>query len=449
MTGTKKRRGRKPSFVLYNGQAIEGLYVTYNADKSVRNYYYLDKNNKQISCTSDLKEAVRRYSKYQNKVNYVKVFGEPKALDLNNLKEGFSRKTEFEVIIDKGEATIQTIDLYPKHLIVQRFVELLKEDPYGIAKLSGIPELADIENIDPLPKSVTLSEIRDDYNKRTDIERKTVRDELRYFKVFCDVVGRATLREITFDDVRKYADYIHQVAKTSSTVKNKYEWIRANFGGVKNIIKNAMARYEYKTDFKKLKDNFDLLKNVKKRVIKPKIVSVEQFKELYENSLKPKKYFARCILLLGLNSACRYSELSHLKKEDIDFEKSELSFPRHKTGIIQSSVLWTETIEAIKEYIKEKPNNTDYIFITKNGNQYKRDDLEAYFTSIRGNKSSKVTQDLLKKTFETVATNCGIGLNCINIVMGHTIKGLDNNYNQRNAKATAQAVKAVYEVYFK
>ena len=64
-----KKRGAKPDFVPHptTGKDIEGLYANNDPKGKVRNYYYLDENNKQKSCTSDIWKAIKRYNAYKEK----------------------------------------------------------------------------------------------------------------------------------------------------------------------------------------------------------------------------------------------------------------------------------------------------------------------------------------------------------------------------------------------
>jgi hypothetical protein len=67
-----KKRGAKPDFVLHpdTNESIEGLYANKDKRGKIRFYYYLDRNGKQKTCTSDLREAIKRFNAFREKNRY-------------------------------------------------------------------------------------------------------------------------------------------------------------------------------------------------------------------------------------------------------------------------------------------------------------------------------------------------------------------------------------------
>lgn len=447
MVGNKKR-GRKARYASYNGREIEGLYVQFNKDKSVRAYYYLDQNKRQITCTSDITEAVRRFKKYKNEIDYIEVFGQPKNLDLDNLKDGFKRDTKFEVIIDNGIATIQTIDQYPKQLIVNRFVELLKENPFEISLLSGIPQLAHLENVIPLPKSLTVKELGDNFKNRTDINHNYKKDVKNYWAEFANIVKKQEIRQITYDDITTYNDTIHSQSKEKikdNKITNPQVWINNRFNAVKAVIDYSYKKTEYKTDLNKLLEHLKQLSFITKyKKKKPKVLTKNEFQALSNNA---KDKITKCLLYLGLNCGMRYEDIKHLKKSEIEYTDKYLQRPRTKTGIIHSAILWNETITTLKEYMAENPNNSEYVFITNFGNQYKEKYLRAYFDKARTDRS--ITHKHLRNSVISIANRYNCNPNGIDILRGHNISGVDNSYNERHPEATRDICQKVYDFYFK
>lgn len=80
------------------------------------------------------------------------------------------------------------------------------------------------------------------------------------------------------------------------------------------------------------------------------------------------------LLLLGLNCGFGNTDIGTLKLCDIDLEAGTVSHPRQKTGVSRNFVLWPETVEILKTYLKEQrgqPANekiAELVFVGKRGN---------------------------------------------------------------------------------
>jgi integrase len=80
----------------------------------------------------------------------------------------------------------------------------------------------------------------------------------------------------------------------------------------------------------------------------------------------------RAMLLLGINCGMGNADCGSLTKSALDLDASMLDFPRPKTGIPRRSVLWPETVQAIKESLADrpepkKPDHAGLVFVTKYG----------------------------------------------------------------------------------
>ena len=82
------------------------------------------------------------------------------------------------------------------------------------------------------------------------------------------------------------------------------------------------------------------------------------------------------LLLLGLNCGFGNTDIGTLKLCDIDLEAATVSHARPKTGVERNFILWPETVEILKAYIKDhrgKPVNQEVaglLFIGKRGNPF-------------------------------------------------------------------------------
>jgi len=82
------------------------------------------------------------------------------------------------------------------------------------------------------------------------------------------------------------------------------------------------------------------------------------------------------LLLLGLNCGFGNTDIGTLKLCDIDLEAATVSHARPKTGVERNFILWFETVNILKAYIKDhrgKPVSQEVgqlVFVNKRGNPF-------------------------------------------------------------------------------
>lgn len=85
----------------------------------------------------------------------------------------------------------------------------------------------------------------------------------------------------------------------------------------------------------------------------------------------------RAMILLGVNAGLGNTDLGSLTRKAVDLKKGVLDFPRPKTGIPRRALLWPETVEAIKQALKVRPephdpDAEDLVFVTRFGRSWVR-----------------------------------------------------------------------------
>ena len=88
------------------------------------------------------------------------------------------------------------------------------------------------------------------------------------------------------------------------------------------------------------------------------------------------------LLLLGLNCGFGNMDIGTLKLCDIDLDAGTVSHARQKTGAVRNFILWPETIEILKTYLKEhrgQPANekiAELVFVGKRGHPLCRERID-------------------------------------------------------------------------
>lgn len=152
----------------------------------------------------------------------------------------------------------------------------------------------------------------------------------------------------------------------------------------------------------------------------------------------------KAMILLGVNAGFGNNDCATLTKSAIDLKSGWLSYARPKTGMQRRAKLWTETVTALKDSLKERtaPKSAEdapLFFITKYRNSWSK--------NTTGNPVSLVFRRLLddcklhrsgigfyslRRTFETVAGET-LDQPAVDLVMGHAPLASDMpaRYRQR------------------
>jgi len=168
----------------------------------------------------------------------------------------------------------------------------------------------------------------------------------------------------------------------------------------------------------------DKIKYLTEREIRKLIRSIEKTKDTEYGM-----YWLRdkLIFLLGFECGLRASEIGLLRKDDFNSLVNELYCRRLKGSNNNTIRLTKNTSNLLKKYLKEQPNESDYIFMSRKGNQITKFTLnklcKKYFSL------AKLPMD--KAHFHTIKHTCGVylaeqGLDIkeVQYMLGH--KKIDN-----------------------
>lgn len=184
------------------------------------------------------------------------------------------------------------------------------------------------------------------------------------------------------------------------------------------------------------KRNIDKQRKEKERQNGTKVFTVEEIR-LILHSANPAM---RAMTLLGINCAVGPEDIRLMTVDDFDFERGWMDYARRKTSADRRARLWPETVEAIKAYLKERPEpklkeHRDLLFITRHGNPYGSKEYDSETKKLKQN--TPVTQQFgkllcklgikrsgqnhytLRHTFRTTARNLVADDWAIDLVMGH------------------------------
>ena len=153
--------------------------------------------------------------------------------------------------------------------------------------------------------------------------------------------------------------------------------------------------------------------------------------------------------LLALNAALYPSEVADVRKTEIDLDAKTLRMDRGKTGIVRIAVLWDRTVDAIREYQAEHPHESDYVFISEEGQPYNANHVGRNFRRRRklAGLPFSVQFAHIRDGAETAAIEGGADLTQARLLAGHCA-GISDHYVRRNPKMVADACEAIEAAYF-
>ncbi|HEY0982230.1 tyrosine-type recombinase/integrase, partial [Schlesneria sp.] len=269
-----------------------------------------------------------------------------------------------------------------------------------------------------------------------DISKRTFEDAVKAGKRFATEFGKTrVVSDLQPDD---FAAYRVKLAKTRRAVSlgNEIQQVRSilKFAYDEGLIASSIR---FGAAFKKPSAKTLRIEGARHGA---RDLSSEEIRTLLDAA----DVHLKTMILLGINAGFGNNDCATLRKAAMDLKEGWLSYARPKTGMSRRARLWPETVKAIRESLKKRPqpksdDDADIVFITKYGNSWSK--------NTTGNPVSLVFRRLLnesglhrsgigfyslRRTFETIAGET-LDQPAVDLVMGHTPLGNDMaaRYRQR------------------
>ncbi|NBB95859.1 MAG: tyrosine-type recombinase/integrase [Planctomycetes bacterium] len=179
-----------------------------------------------------------------------------------------------------------------------------------------------------------------------------------------------------------------------------------------------------------------------------RLFTVPQIRRMLDEASCPLK----AMILLGLNGGYGNTDCARLPRSVLDLEAGVIEYDRPKTGIERVVTLWPETVEALRETLKSRPEPLDeetaaLVFVTRFGRPWVREKLkmndDGVITTV--SKTDSIGQEFdkllvkldmkrpglsfyaLRHTFRTLADETR-DQHAVHRIMGHQIPGMSGIY---------------------
>jgi integrase len=178
-----------------------------------------------------------------------------------------------------------------------------------------------------------------------------------------------------------------------------------------------------------------------------RMLEADQLRTLLDASPVPLK----AMLLLGVNCGFGNHDCATLDISALDLERGWVEYPRPKTGIDRRCPLWPETVAALRDAVAERipPKHKDAeqaVFTTTRGRRWmSKGSANPVSVAARdlmkdvGVHSTGIGFYTLRHVFRTIADET-CDFPAINLIMGHSERGMAQHYRERIDEARLQAV---------
>ena len=304
----------------------------------------------------------------------------------------------------------------PIEAVIKLFVDLLKKDKYKVASIAKMPILAKLDEIDPSifrnSITITLDDILDAYINRVkdQLSSKSKKDADNWLNELKKIIKFKTGKKIQYisefskDNILKYSEEIYRVSANSeykykckwlSPIQiafldrnNKYpkkKWYRDRVSMLITLFNNYLKVNMLSDEPEALiiKVIMDRLRNIQhfgKQKPRPKKMDIEDLQKLF----KAGDLRWKCFLALAINCSYTLIDICNLRKSDLFVDKKYIEKDREKTDEYRCAYLHDLTIKLLKKYFAlNTDNNTDFVFINRNGNQLNAQTLRDLFSDLR------------------------------------------------------------------
>lgn len=272
-----------------------------------------------------------------------------------------------------------------------------------------------------------INDLKKQFLEYLEIEKgrslKTVENYDRYISRFFKFINAKSPADITEENVRQFRLWLNRQPTQSGGNLKK------NSQNYHLIALRVFLKYLMKIKINSLSpDQIELAKTSEREL---DLITQEELKRLI---LSPdvanlKGLRDKAIIELLFSTGLRISELCSLKRDSIDFQKDEFSI-RGKGGKIRIVFLSPSARQALKEYLKERLDIDDALFIRMDKEPEKMGAgasltprsverlIKRY--AIKAGISKKVTPHVIRHTFATDLLQNGADIRSVQIMLGHS-----------------------------
>lgn len=231
-----------------------------------------------------------------------------------------------------------------------------------------------------------------------------------YMKWFEDTYG-TNFKKLYRENILEYKSYLMNI--------KKYKGKRLN-GKTINAKLSSLGLFNKFLVDEKIQENVvikddDMIK-IQTSYANPTDISKTDVENFRQKILEAGDKRLYCIATLISYSGLRISETLNVKVEDISLGAKELIVRKGKGEKQRIVYLNTKIVNAIKEYLKIRDKESEYLFISRESDKVDRSVINKYFKKY----SNKITPHKLRHFFCTNALESGFAVHEVANLAGHS-----------------------------
>lgn len=374
------KTGRKPNhYTTTWGEEIKGLCLRPQKGRPGR-FFPVGKSNVTFGSATDESRAIHRFRLWQaQQGDGPKATSEPirriiEAQRFDDMESYEAPGEQFDERLN-GDNSL-SVEL---HLERRRLRRLILTNPRQAAIELDIPHLQFYPEMPDAP-NFTLIDLGEHYleNKRNKqgipLNAKHKKNSRKWWKDFCETVNVKYARDLSTEHITTYYDKV--MAAFDKGMSASY--VQGRFIKVKAILNWGILKTKDAGDCRRARDFCGILEAPQSEV-NPCPIDPADFRKLLANADTTMK----AILLFGLNAAMHNGEVAKTLKADIDLDARTLVARRTKTRAPRVAWLWKRTVDAIRQYQKENPHESKFLFVSMTGNGITGERIRQRMVSLR------------------------------------------------------------------
>lgn len=322
----------------------------------------------------------------------------------------------------------------------------LLADPVKAARLTGIPQLANLKSFDLPGEPVMVEDVRAAYRAHSTATDRAKQQALAPFNDLVHFAGATTLDDLTEKNIAAFREWAvnHSAMKSSGTIAGYFTRLRGvlRLAGRGELdaaqVERVIARCKAK-----------LYPPANNTTDDPRPISRDDFHKLLAGAERSKVAAVwRAMLLMALNGALYMEDACALEWSMLDLERRTFVSRRRKTGrCLRVATLWPETVAALKALPR---GSSPYVFVSPTGTRYSRNSKINEFGKLRersGVDASVTWSHIRDGAYSIAATAPNVDEKFARLLAGHKSHGLQDKYVLRNPAIVRPACDAVREHY--
>lgn len=456
----KRKQGRPPKYVAdENSHPMIGLSAQpiRRKDGEILKYrYYATRSKPRVWFGFDYAEAVTRFRKWQSKQK-----GETVVIEEEPQPTTPYYREVFQSLLPDREPpeSIAKKHKIPADLFAEKLNDMLstRDGRRRLARLTGVKQFEYLNDLDVPARPLSLREIGelscgkrdDDGTLRMGNDTNELRKSWGYWQEFCQAVKVTNIQEVTTDHLDAYRKFVKNLpgkngnSINSRTIKNRYDRIG-------EILNHAFYRREQHQDvINQLRNRWrDIVRRKSPKVAKPIPTPIDP--KDFAACLEVADVKWKAVLLLMLNCGLHPGECTGLHLGDIDLRKRWLWDHRNKNVEQRCSMLWDDTVAALRAYLKEYKPKGPYIFTNEADKRHPTGEFgKEFYREVRDPAGvERVTLDWLRDGGTDAASKRHVDSSKISMWSGRDRGEEMDKYDPRHPNKTQPVVDAVYAEYF-